>query len=103
MLGTDEGSCTPHACFKVERVVGVMREGNVCLYQVQWAPSWVSAFHLVGCEHLIEEYVEGQHEQQQQQRQDRYQHEKQCTKPVQQQQHHQNNDQHQIHSLIHSY
>ena len=99
MLGTDDEGRRPHACFKVERVVGVMNEGNVRLYQVQWAPSWVSGFHLVGCEHLIDEYIEGQHgdeqrhDEQQQQRQDLYQYEKLFTKPIQQQQ--QNNDQHQ--------
>merc|ERR1712200_260703 len=34
--------------------------GNVRTYQVQWAPAWVSGLHLVGCEHLIEEFLQKQ-------------------------------------------
>ena len=44
-------------CFEVEKVIGVSSDGN---YQVQWAPAWVNKFHLVGCEHLIEEYLQQQ-------------------------------------------
>jgi len=48
---------TPRMCFEVKKVVGVSSDG---CYQVQWAPSWVSKFHLVGCEHLIQEYLDRQ-------------------------------------------
>ena len=33
-------------------------EGSVRSYQVQWAPAWVSAPHLIGCEHLIQEFLQ---------------------------------------------
>jgi len=54
--------CKPHICFKfeVEKVIGVSSEGT---YQVQWAPAWVSKFHLVGCEHLIQEFLQEQQAQ----------------------------------------
>ena len=45
----------PRACFEVERILGVSNDGS---YQVQWSPSWVSKFHLVGCEHLIEDFLQ---------------------------------------------
>ena len=48
---------TPHLRFEVEKVIGVSSDGN---YQVQWAPAWVSKFHLVGCEHLIQEFLQRQ-------------------------------------------
>ena len=56
----------PLMCFEVEKVIGVSSDGN---YQVQWAPAWVSKFHLVGCEHLIQEFLQRQSQQQQQQQQ----------------------------------
>ena len=43
----------PRMCFEVEKVIGVSSDGS---YKVQWAPAWVSRFHLVGCEHLIQEF-----------------------------------------------
>jgi len=42
-------------------VIGVSSSGNVRSYQVQWAPAWVSGFHLVGCEHLINDFLHKQH------------------------------------------
>ena len=72
----------PLVCFKVEKVIGVSSDGN---YQVQWAPAWVSKFHLVGCEHLIKEFLQQQEQQQAQQ-----QHQQQ-----QQQQHHHHHQQQQ--------
>ena len=57
----------PSVCFEVEKVIGVsMGDGNVKSYQVQWAPTWVSGVNLMGCEHLIEEFLKQQREQQQQ-------------------------------------
>ena len=50
----------PRMCFEIERVIGVSSEGNVRSYQVQWAPAWVSGYHLVGCEHLIQEFLQQQ-------------------------------------------
>jgi len=44
----------PHVSFEVEKIIGISSDGN---YQVQWKPAWVSKFHLVGCEHLIEEFL----------------------------------------------
>merc|ERR1712119_70472 len=59
----------PHIRFEVEKVIGVSSDGT---YQVQWSPAWVSSFHLIGCEHLIQEFLQQQeqqqHEQQEQQR-----------------------------------
>ena len=54
----------PSVRFEVEKIIGVSSDGN---YQVQWAPAWVSKFHLVGCEHLIQEFLQQQQQQQQQQ------------------------------------
>jgi outer membrane biosynthesis protein TonB len=49
---------SPSACFKVSKIIGVsFGEGNLRNYQVEWEPSWVSHFHLVGCENLIEEFI----------------------------------------------
>merc|ERR1711962_612744 len=50
--------------FEVDRILSISADGR---YQVQWAPAWVSKFHLVGCEHLIQEYIQQQQQQQQQQ------------------------------------
>ena len=51
----------PHVSFEfeIEKIVGVSNDGR---YQVQWAPAWVSKFHLVGCEHLIREFLQEQSE-----------------------------------------
>merc|ERR1712013_710686 len=81
----------PLMCFEVEKVIGVSSDGS---YQVQWAPAWVSKFHLVGCEHLIQEFLQRQQqqkqeqeeEQQQQQYQEEQQHQQQYQEPQQQQQ-----------------
>ena len=50
----------PRICFEVEKVIGISSEGNIRSYHVQWAPAWVSGFHLVGCEHLINEFLHAQ-------------------------------------------
>merc|ERR1712168_1091677 len=57
---------SPHIRFEVEKVIGVSSDGT---YRVQWSPAWVSSFHLIGCEHLIQEFHEQQQQQQQQQQQ----------------------------------
>ena len=48
---------SPHVRFEIEKVIGISSSGNVRSYQVQWAPAWVSSFHLVGCEHLINDFL----------------------------------------------
>ena len=45
----------PRASFKVEKIIAISSEGSC---KVQWAPVWVSRFHLVGCEHLIHEFLQ---------------------------------------------
>merc|ERR1712013_909681 len=82
----------PLICFEVEKVIGVSSDGA---YQVQWAPAWVSKFHLVGCEHLIQEFLERQkqHSQQEQQEQQQQHLHQQMIK---QQQHQQQNERHQL-------
>ena len=60
----------PRICFEVEKVIGVSSDGS---YQVQWAPAWVSKYHLVGCEHLIQEFLQQQQQQQEQQEQQQQQ------------------------------
>ena len=79
----------PRICFEVQKVIGVSSDGA---YQVQWAPAWVSKFHLVGCEHLIQEFLERQkqHNQQQEQEQHLHQH------MIKQQQHQQQQERHQL-------
>jgi len=43
--------------FEVEKVIGIAADGR---FRVQWAPAWVSKFHLMGCEHLIQEFIQQQ-------------------------------------------
>jgi len=88
----------PRIVFEVEKVMGVSSDGS---YQVQWAPAWVSKFHLVGCEHLIQEFLQrqqqqqqGQEEQQQQYQEPQQQHHTQ--EQLQQQQQHQQRQQQQL-------
>jgi len=50
----------PSVCFAIEKVIGVSTDGNIRSYQVQWAPVWVSDVYLVGCEHLIDEFLKTQ-------------------------------------------
>ena len=50
----------PYVRFEVEKVIGVSSDGT---YQVQWSPAWVSSFHLIGCEHLIQEFLQQQQQQ----------------------------------------
>merc|ERR1712013_659564 len=66
MEKSSRNETTPHLRFEVEKIIGVSSDGN---YQVQWAPAWVSKFHLVGCEHLIQEFLQQQQQQQQLQQQ----------------------------------
>ena len=55
--------CTPRVSFEVVEVLAVSTEGNTppC-YKVQWAPAWVSGYHMVGCENLIQEFLQKQKE-----------------------------------------
>ena len=48
----------PRVYYEVERVIGVSSEGSMKRYQVEWAPTWVSAHQLVGCEHLVQKFNE---------------------------------------------
>ena len=58
---------TPSVMFQVEKIIGICEgAGNVRTYQVQWAPVWLSSVHLVGCEHLIEEFLQSQPDSQKQ-------------------------------------
>ena len=51
----------PSVMFKVQKILGMsLGSGNVRTYQVQWEPVWVSGVHLVGCEHLIHQFLEEQ-------------------------------------------
>ena len=72
----------PVMCFEVEKVIGVSSDGS---YQVQWAPAWVSKFHLVGCEHLIQEFLQQQQQSQQQHQQTLQQQQQQQQQTLQQQ------------------
>jgi len=58
-------SMRPSVSFVVEKIIGVSSgDGNMKNYQVQWAPTWVSSSNLVGCQHLIQEFINKQQEQQ---------------------------------------
>lgn len=60
----DEIQTGPSAYFHIQKIIGVSDGvGNVKNYQVQWAPTWISGLHLVGCEELIEEFLQKQTEQ----------------------------------------
>ena len=50
----------PRVGWEVEKIIGMSTDGNICNYQVQWAPAWVSSYHLVGCDHLIENFLQQQ-------------------------------------------
>ena len=71
----------PSVRFEVKKVIGVSSDGS---YQVQWAPAWVSKFHLVGCEHLIEEFHQQQKEQEEHLLQQPKQHDKLHQKQINQ-------------------
>ena len=90
----------PRVCFEVEKVIGVSSDGS---YLVQWAPSWVNKFHLVGCEHLIQEFLQQQKIQQTQQKTQQPQQQQQQQQQRQQQQPQQQPqeaDQYEIHVLL---
>ena len=47
----------PSGCFEIQKIIGVSTiHGRYMSYQVQWAPSWISGAHLIGCEDLIEQF-----------------------------------------------
>ena len=59
----------PSVCYEVQKILGVTMDecSNVTSYRVQWAPAWVTSNHLVGCEHLLHEFMNKQQKQQKQQ------------------------------------
>ena len=58
-------SMRPSVSFIVEKIIGVSSgDGNMKNYQVQWAPTWVSSSNLVGCQHLIQEFINQQQQDQ---------------------------------------
>lgn len=65
----DPLSLKPRAYFEIEKILGISNDGS---YHVQWATTWVSKYHLIGCEHLVDEYIQQQAHQQQQQQQDHH-------------------------------
>ena len=57
MEGTTKAQ-QPHIRFEIEKIIGVsIGTGNMRSYHVQYAPVWVSGMHLVGCEHLIQDFL----------------------------------------------
>ena len=56
---------SPSVCFVVEKIIGVSGglDGNTKNYCVQWAPTWINGSNLVGCQHLIEEFLQKQNVQ----------------------------------------
>lgn len=50
----------PSVCFEIQKIIGISCDGNVRNYQVQWAPTWISGIQLVGCEHLIDDFLNKQ-------------------------------------------
>ena len=46
--------------FEVEKVIGISSDGS---YHVQWAPTWVNKFQLLGCQHLVDEFLRRQQSQ----------------------------------------
>ena len=87
----------PRICFEVEKVLGVSSDGN---YQVQWAPAWVSKYHLVGCEHLIQEFLQQQEQEQEQKQQQEPKSRQQQHQRPQEQQQQQQQKQHQKQKLL---
>jgi len=53
----------PSVSFDIQKVIGVsVCSDNSKLYHVQLLPLWIRAENLVGCEHLIERFVESEQE-----------------------------------------
>ena len=48
----------PRVSYEIEKIVGVSIDGNIRSYKVQWAATWVSSFHLIGCDKLIHEFLQ---------------------------------------------
>ena len=85
----------PRVCFEVEKVIGVSNAGNVRSYQVRYAPVWVSGVHLLGCEHLIDQFIMQQEEEQVVQHKPQYTQQHKQNQQQQQQQHQQHQEQQQ--------
>jgi len=60
MDSTNQSKAQVRFEFEVEKIIGISADGR---YQVQWAPAWVSKFHLVGCEHLVQEFLREQQQE----------------------------------------
>ena len=61
MENMEKGIIRPSLCFEVEKILGVSDEnGSSPQYHIQWAPLWVSGSQLVGCEHLIRQFIRQQ-------------------------------------------
>lgn len=74
-------------CFEVEEILGVsVGIGNVKNYCVRWAPTWVSALNLVGCEQLIEQFLQQQKQEEEKQKQQEEEEQQQQQREQQQQQ-----------------
>ena len=55
----------PSVCYTIEKIIGVSQGyGNTKTYQVQWTPTWVCSSHLVGCEKLLNDFLNQQHQDQ---------------------------------------
>ena len=55
----DKVAVRPSVSFEVEKIIGMsIGSDNVRNYHVQWAPTWVSGLNLVGCEHLIQHFLQ---------------------------------------------
>ena len=50
----------PSAHFEVERILSVSSVGTSRIYQVQWSPTWICGEQLVGCEQMIEQFIQRQ-------------------------------------------
>ena len=56
-------SISPSVCFVIEKIIDVCEgDGNMKNYKVQWTPTWISSSNLVGCQHLIEEFLQQKRE-----------------------------------------
>lgn len=57
-MNTTTFQIRPTVSFEIQKIIGVSTgDGNVRNFQVQWAPCWINDAHLVGCEKLIQEFL----------------------------------------------
>lgn len=53
----EHNAVRPSVCYEVQKIIAIKGEGMLRTYQVEWAPTWISGTHLVGCDDLIQQFL----------------------------------------------